>query len=46
MAYGPRMSDDLAWLDASAQAELVRRGKVSPAELVEAAIRRIERTNP
>src|SRR5438876_839674 len=46
MAYGPRMSDDLAWLDASAQAELVRRGKASPAELVEAAIRRIERTNP
>src|SRR5207247_10464854 len=46
MAYGPRMSDDLAWLDASAQAELVRRGKASPAELVEAAIRRTERTNP
>ncbi len=46
MAYGPRMSDDLAWLDASAQAELVRRGKASPAELVEAAILRIERTNP
>src|SRR5947208_720940 len=45
-AYGPRMSDDLAWLDASAQAELVRRGKASPVELVEAAIRRIERTNP
>src|SRR5207302_807283 len=46
MAYGPRMSDDLAWLDASAQAELVRRGKASSAELVEAAILRIERTNP
>src|SRR2546425_2132210 len=46
MAYGPRMSDDRAWLDASAQAELVRRGKASPAELVEAAILRIERTNP
>jgi len=40
------MSDDLAWLDATAQAELVRRGKVSPAQLVEAAIARIERLNP
>src|SRR5205823_6277002 len=46
MSYGPRMSDDVAWLDASAQAELVRRGAASPAELVEAAIARIERTNP
>src|SRR2546427_6404848 len=45
MAYGPRMSD-LAWLDASAQAELVRRGKASSAELVEGAIVRIERTSP
>ncbi|MGY1729068.1 amidase [Geodermatophilus sp. SYSU D01062] len=32
-------------LDATAQADLVRRGEVSPAELVEAAIARIEATN-
>jgi amidase len=35
--------DDLAALDATAQADLVRRGEVSPAELVGAAIERIER---
>jgi len=40
------MSDDLAFLDATAQAELVRRRELSPAELTEAAIRRIERLNP
>src|SRR5262245_4523890 len=40
------MSDDLAFLDATAQADLVRRRQVSPAELTEAAIRRIERLNP
>ncbi len=34
------------WLDATAQAELVRRGEVSPSELVEAAISRIEALNP
>ncbi|WP_414938376.1 hypothetical protein [Amycolatopsis sp. cmx-11-51] len=34
--------DDFAWLDATAQAELVRRGQVSPLELLEAAIARIE----
>jgi amidase len=33
-------------LDATAQAELVRRGGVSPAELVDAAIARIEALNP
>ncbi|SHF90621.1 amidase [Geodermatophilus nigrescens] len=33
-------------LDATAQADLVRRGEVSPAELVDAAIARIEATNP
>jgi len=37
---------DTTWLDATAQAELVRRGEVSPAELVEAAITRIESVNP
>jgi amidase len=35
----------LADLDATAQAELVRRGQASPRELVEAAIARIERSN-
>jgi amidase len=39
-------TDELAALDATAQAELVRRGKISPGELVEAAIRRCERLNP
>jgi amidase len=37
---------DTTWLDATAQADLVRRGEVSPAELVEAAIARIESVNP
>jgi amidase len=37
---------DTTWLDATAQADLVRRGEVSPKELVEAAIERIERVNP
>lgn len=35
--------DELAWFDATAQAELVRRKEVKPIELVEAAIARIER---
>jgi amidase len=34
------------FLDATAQAELVRTGEVSPAELVDEAIARIERLNP
>ncbi len=38
--------NELAHLDATAQADLVRRGEVQPRELVEAAIRRIERLNP
>jgi amidase len=37
---------DLARLDATAQAELVRNGEASPTELVDAAIARIEATNP
>ena len=41
-----RMSDDVAWLDATAQAELVRTGQISPVELVEAAITRTEKLNP
>jgi amidase len=40
------MTDDLAILDATAQAELVRRGDISPVELVDAAITRIEKLNP
>jgi amidase len=40
------MPDDFAHLDATAQAELVRRGTVSPRELVDAAIARIETLNP
>jgi len=40
------MSDDTTWSDATAQAELVRRGEVSPTELVDDAIARIEKLNP
>ena len=40
------MTDDLARLDAVAQAELVRSGEASPLELVDAAIARIEALNP
>jgi len=38
--------DDLAFLDATAQADLVRRKEVKAIELVDAAIDRIERLNP
>ncbi|UCF79786.1 MAG: amidase [Candidatus Eiseniibacteriota bacterium] len=38
--------DDLSFLDATTQAELVRRKELRPTELVEAAIERIERLNP
>ncbi|HEY2386491.1 MAG TPA: amidase [Candidatus Binatia bacterium] len=37
---------EIDWLDATAQAELVRKGDVSPRELVDHAIARIERLNP
>ena len=40
------MVDELAHLDATAQAELVRRGEVSALDLTEAAIARITRLNP
>jgi amidase len=40
------MTDELAWLDATAQAELVRAGEVTPSELLEAAVARIEKLNP
>jgi len=40
------LSHELAWIDATTQAELVRKKEVTPTELVEAAIERIERVNP
>ena len=40
------MTKQLSLLDATAQADLVRRGEVKPIELVEAAIARIERADP
>ena len=38
--------EETAWLDATEQAELVRRGEIAPLELVDAAIGRIEALNP
>jgi amidase len=43
---GSHVINDVAFLDATAQAELVALGKLSARELVEAAIQRIERVNP
>ena len=40
------MNRELAAVDATAQAELVRNGEATPLELVEAAIERIEELNP
>jgi amidase len=40
------LSDELAGLDALGQAELVRQKKISPLELVNSAIARIERLDP
>lgn len=40
------MKDEIANLDATAQAELVRKGEISTVELVNAAIERIEKINP
>ena len=40
------MTAELALLDATAQAALVRTGQVTAAELVAAAIERIEALNP
>jgi amidase len=37
---------EATWLDATAQAELARRGELGPKDLVEAAIARIEAVNP
>ena len=41
-----RAMDDLGWMDATAQASLVRSRQVTATELVDAAIERIERLNP
>jgi amidase len=38
--------NDIAFIDAIAQADLVRRKQIKPIELVDAAIERIERINP
>src|SRR5439155_4525492 len=46
LPYGACMSDELAILDATAQAELARRADLSPSTLVDAAIARIEAVNP
>ena len=40
------LSSEFAGLDATAQAELVRKTEVKPIELIDAAIERIERINP
>jgi len=40
------MLNEITQLDATAQAELVRRGEIAAAELVDGAIERIERLNP
>ena len=37
------LADDTRWMDATAQAELVAKGQVSPRELVDAAIERIDK---
>ena len=43
---GTKPLDDFAVLDATAQAELVRKKQVTPLELVEAAIARVEKLDP
>lgn len=40
------MSDELSLMDATAQAELVRRGDLAPSDLLKHAIARIERIDP
>jgi amidase len=40
------IADDTRWLDATAQADLVRRGEVKAVELLEAAVERIEAIDP
>ncbi|HVU90242.1 MAG TPA: amidase family protein [Pirellulales bacterium] len=43
---GTKQLDEFAALDATAQAELVRKKQVTPLELVEAAIARVEKLDP
>ena len=40
------LTTETAWLDATSQAELIRKKEVQSIELVDAAIERIERVNP
>jgi hypothetical protein len=40
------MTDDPTWLDATGQAALVAGGRITPSELVDGAIARIEKLNP
>jgi len=40
------LADETRWLDATDQAMLVAKGEVTPGELLEAAIERIEQSNP
>jgi amidase len=40
------LADETQWMDATDQAALVARGEVTPAELLEAALERIERLDP
>jgi amidase len=40
------LADETRWMDARDQAKLVAKGEVTPSELLEAAIERIERSNP
>ncbi|MGH9302928.1 MAG: amidase [Acidimicrobiales bacterium] len=46
MGTSSALASGLAFVDAIAQADLVQSGAVSPSELVDAAIERIEATNP
>jgi amidase len=40
------LADEARWMDATHQAKLVAEGEVTPSELLEAAIERIEQSNP
>jgi len=40
------LAKEFGWLDATAQADLIRKKEISPRELVEATIERIEQVNP
>ena len=40
------LADETRWMDATEQAALLSKGEVTPSELLEAAIERIERSNP